>query len=141
MKYWIVPLSFLFVACKNDHVVVDRSEKSVESAIVAASPEVNEQQNDLDTLGILNQPEEANKKPSSPYSVEVFEHDKGWGYQLFEGQQLLIHQEHIPSVPGVKGFSSKEKAEIAANFILKEVEKGVFPPTVTPQILDSLGVL
>lgn len=141
MKFWIVVIALAFVGCSNDTVVADHSEKSVESSIVAASPEENGKVTNSDTLKNKKQEEKIIPTPSSPYSTQVFEHDNGWGYQLFEEKQLLIHQEHIPSIPGVKGFSSREKAEIAANFILKEVEKGVFPPTVTPKILDSLGVL
>jgi hypothetical protein len=54
---------------------------------------------------------------------------------------MLINQKHIPSIPGVKGFETKEKATIAAEYILKQVEKGNFPPTVNREILDSLKVL
>ncbi len=71
----------------------------------------------------------------------LFKEGKGWGYQIFKGATLLINQEHIPAVQGLQYFSTKEKAEITAKYILTEVEKGNFPPTVDQNILDSLGVL
>jgi len=71
----------------------------------------------------------------------IFIEGKGWGYQIFKGATLLINQEHIPAVQGLQYFSTKENAETTAKYILKEVEKGNFPPTVDEKILDSLGVL
>lgn len=83
------------------------------------------------------------KKPVvHSYSYKVlFEENKGWGYQIFNGSTLLINQMHIPSIQGIKGFETQQKAETTAEFILKEIENGVFPPTITKEILDSLGVL
>ncbi len=86
---------------------------------------------------------QANKKQVAPqYSYKVFfMEDKGWGYQIFKGATILINQEHIPAIQGLHYFSSKENAEKTATFILSEVEKGHFPPTLNQTILDSLGVL
>lgn len=78
---------------------------------------------------------------SSPYRFETIEGANGWGYQIFEGNTMLINQEHIPSVPGINGFSSEEKATKAVEYIVTQMDQGLFPPTVSPQILDSLGVL
>ncbi len=78
--------------------------------------------------------------PKFSYRVNFLE-NKGWGYQIFEGAKLLINQEHIPAVQGLHYFSTKENAETMAKYILAEVEKGNFPPTVTEEILDSLKVL
>ena len=83
------------------------------------------------------------KKPVvHSYSYRVlFEENKGWGYQIFNGSTLLINQMHIPSIQGIKGFETQQKAKKTAEFILKEIENGVFPPTITKGILDSLDVL
>ena len=61
----------------------------------------------------------------------TFEEGTGYGYQIFENDHLLINQAHIPAVAGVKGFSTEEKAEITALYILKQVQEGNFPPTIT----------
>lgn len=76
------------------------------------------------------------------YTMEVIENAEfGWGYQLFKDGKLMIDQKHIPAIQGEKGFSSKEKAEITGNYILRKIKNGDFPPTVSVQELDSLGVL
>lgn len=65
----------------------------------------------------------------------------GWGYQLFKDGKLIIDQKHIPAIQGKKGFSSKEDADKTANYILDKIKKGAFPPTISIEELDSLGVL
>lgn len=71
----------------------------------------------------------------------IFDENIGWGYQIFKGAKLLINQNHIPAVQGVKGFSTKEKAQKTIDYIMPLLESGIFPPTITPEILDSLNVL
>ncbi len=78
--------------------------------------------------------------PQFSYKI-IFTENKGWGYQIFKGATILINQEHIPAVQGLHYFSTKKNAETTAKYILKEVERGNFPPTVTKDILDSLEVL
>lgn len=70
----------------------------------------------------------------------IFKEGIGWGYQIFEGSKMIINQEHIPAVQGMHGFSSKEKAVKAASYVVNKIENGIFPPTLTPKELDSLGV-
>ncbi|MBL1280350.1 MAG: DUF4907 domain-containing protein [Fluviicola sp.] len=82
------------------------------------------------------------QKTDSGYKYKVvFEENNGWGYQIFEGDKMLINQMHIPAIQGLQSFSTEEKARITAEFILLQVEQGNFPPTVTKETLDSLGVL
>ena len=88
----------------------------------------------------VQQKKEQQIGPAFSYKV-IFNENKGWGYQIFKGATILINQEHIPAIQGLHYFSSKEKAETMAKYILKEVEKGNFPPTVDKNILDSLDVL
>ena len=80
---------------------------------------------------------------SSPYSYAIIDNDhgQGYGYEIYKDGTMLINQKHIPSIPGVRGFDTKEKATIAADYILQQVEKGNFPPTVNREILDSLKVI
>lgn len=76
------------------------------------------------------------------YSVFTIETDGiGWGYQILKDGKLMINQDHMPAVEGNKGFSSKEDAEKTANFMLEKIKKGIFPPTISIDELDSLGVL
>jgi hypothetical protein len=83
------------------------------------------------------------KKDNSPeYTVITVElPESGWGYQILQDGKLAIDQKHIPAIQGYKSFSSKEKAEITANFIVGKMKRGIFPPTLSEEELDSLGVL
>ena len=42
---------------------------------------------------------------------------------------------------GNAGFSSEEKAAKAGSFIVYKIRNNILPPSVTPEELDSLGVL
>jgi hypothetical protein len=67
--------------------------------------------------------------------------DKTFGYDIFLNEKLLVHQPHIPALPGNKGFSTKERAQKVAEFVVKKIRKNEMPPTVTMDNLNNLGVL
>ena len=68
----------------------------------------------------------------------------GFAY-FFHGKStnsdLYINQPHIPSIPGNNGFDSEEKAKKTADFVIYKLNNGIVPPTVSPEELDSLGVM
>jgi hypothetical protein len=91
-----------------------------------------------------NVPDKESKTNSTEpvYSIFTTETEGlGWGYQILKDGKLMINQDHIPAVQGNKGFSSKEAAEKTANFMLEKIKKGIFPPTISIEELDSLEVL
>ena len=67
--------------------------------------------------------------------------ENNWGYQIFQKETMIINQTTIPSIQGIDGFDTEEKAERTAKFILNKVENGIFPPTVDKEDLEKLGVL
>ena len=71
----------------------------------------------------------------------IFSPDVGWGYQILNNDKLYINQPHIPAVAGIKGFSDENKAQITADFMIYKLNNGIFPPTISVEELDSLGVL
>ena len=71
----------------------------------------------------------------------TFSPEFGWGYQVLNWGALYINQPHVPAIQGNKGFESKEKAIKTAEYIIYKLENNMFPPTISPQELDSLGVL
>lgn len=82
------------------------------------------------------------EKKDPEYSMKtVFTDGLGWGYHIFHGAKIVIKQEHIPAVQGMQGFESKEKAEIAAKYILERMKNGEEKPSVTPEQLDSIGAI
>jgi hypothetical protein len=89
-----------------------------------------------------------NPLENSKITVEVFKVDsiesngsRGWGYDIMVDGKLYIHQPNIPAVMGNNGFLSEEKARQAGEFIVDKIRKNILPPSVTPEELDSLGLL
>lgn len=101
------------------------------------SPSENEDNQHIDSSA---QPLSNAKGPE--FTVIIVEYPNvGWGYQILQDGKLAIDQKHIPVIQGYRSFSSKEKAEKTGNFIVQKMKKGIFPPTLTEQELDSLEVL
>lgn len=76
------------------------------------------------------------------YEVVVSENGtNNFGYQILQDEKVMINQQTIPAIPGNSGFSTKEKAKRAGEFMLSKIKRGSFPPTVSPAELDSLDVL
>ncbi|MBL0339616.1 MAG: DUF4907 domain-containing protein [Bacteroidetes bacterium] len=89
-----------------------------------------------------------NQFENKELSVEVFKIDsaeingsKGWGYDVLVDGKIYIHQPNIPAIMGNSGFGSEEKAKKTGDFILNKIKNNIIPPSVTPEELDSLGVL
>lgn len=82
----------------------------------------------------------SNKVPEWTYEIVPIS-EGNWGYQLFQNGKMVINQTTIPSVQGNNGFATAEKAERTAEYILKKLEDGIFPPTVDRKELEELDVL
>jgi hypothetical protein len=67
--------------------------------------------------------------------------DNTFGYNILMDGRILIHQPHIPALPGNEGFREKEDAQKVAEFVIHKIRQNIFPPSITVQELDSLGVL
>lgn len=58
--------------------------------------------------------------PSTEQQAEKLEYqvvsaaEKTWGYDILMDGKLFIHQPFAPGISGNRGFSTKEKAELAA---------------------------
>ncbi|MFN8155005.1 MAG: DUF4907 domain-containing protein [Bacteroidia bacterium] len=103
------------------------------------------QQLHADTLPHQQEPAPAMKAPEGYITVSAYKNPKdepagGFGYDLMSDGKSMIHQPHIPAVPGLKGFASKEDAEKAGNLMKMKIEKGIMPPTVSIEELDSMKI-
>jgi len=101
-----------------------------------------------ETAPAQQQPAPYNQYLDSKITVEVYKVDsietngsRGWGYDIMIDGKLYIHQPNIPSIMGNNGFSSEEFAREAGEFAVSKMRKNIIPPSVTPEELDSLGVL
>ncbi len=66
---------------------------------------------------------------------------KTFGYDILLHGKPLVHQPNIPALPGNEGFSTREKAQTVAEFVVKKIRKNEMPPTVTIEDLNKMGVL
>ena len=64
-----------------------------------------------------------------------------FGYDILMNGRPLVHQPNIPGLPGNEGFTTKERAQKVAEFVLKKIRNNEMPPTVTIEELNTLGVL
>ncbi len=64
-----------------------------------------------------------------------------FGYDILVYGRPLIHQPNIPGLPGNEGFTTKEKAQTVAEFVVKKIRNNEMPPTVTIEDLNTMGVL
>jgi hypothetical protein len=52
-----------------------------------------------------------------------------------------VHQPNIPGLAGNEGFSTKERAQKVAEFVVKKIRNNEMPPTISIEDLNNMGVL
>lgn len=86
-----------------------------------------------------------NAYAKASFETKVIDGKEGsFGYEIavtLNGQTQRIRQTHKPSLPGIKGFDTKEQAQKVADFVVNKIKTKGFPPTVTPEELAKLGVV
>jgi hypothetical protein len=74
--------------------------------------------------------------------IKIFGSDStGYGYSIFIRDTEIIRQPHIPAINGLRYFSSKQEAERVALLVRQKMINGQFPPAVSVEEVDSLGVV
>jgi hypothetical protein len=66
---------------------------------------------------------------------------KTFGYDILLNGKPLVHQPHIPGMPGNEGFTTKKRAQTVAEFVVKKIRNNEMPPMVTIDDLNEMGVL
>lgn len=64
-----------------------------------------------------------------------------FGYDIIVNGKTLVHQPHIPGLPGNDGFTTKERAQTVAEFVVRKIRNNEVPPTVKIEDLHNMGVL
>ena len=55
--------------------------------------------------------------------------------------KLKIRQPNIPAIQGNQPFITEEDARATAMLMINKLEKGIMPPAVTVEELDSIGII
>lgn len=76
---------------------------------------------------------------SNQVNCRVVRVDKGWGYELYYRDKIIIHQEIIPAISGTKPFATRKDAMQTGKLVVQKINKGDIP-SITRQELDSLKV-
>ncbi len=93
--------------------------------IVTISLSLNAQTTLVHSQGLTKSPAgETTKKASCSYTI-IPSANNTWGYDIYMGKHLLIHQPCIPGLPGNKGFQNKTIAEKAAKLETKKITNAV----------------
>ena len=89
---------------------------------------------------LLNNETDTNRY-SKYYRVEVKElsDDRGWYYEIYQGNTLLIKQDKIPGVSGNLYFKSKNDAQKIAFLVVDKLEHHKMP-SITSMDLDSCNI-
>lgn len=63
-----------------------------------------------------------------------------FGYDIYVGGKLFIHQTSIPSLSGNDGFSIRTDAKKTAKLVIEKIKKGEVPPTITYEELEKIKI-
>lgn len=80
-----------------------------------------------------------NNNQKSTLNSNVITLSKGYGYQILNGDKVLIQQEIIPAIAGQQSFKTAKDAEFVANLVLTKLSKGD-SPVLNIQDIDRLAL-
>ena len=115
------------ISCEN-------STDEVKSTIV------NETDPETRPSATMEEKIEVENVKKSPYEVKTVQNSLGWGYEVWKDGALIINQTHIPAIQGLRAFASQEQAQKAVDIIKIKLDKGIFPPTISIDELQGIGV-
>ena len=94
----------------------------------------------LDTIRQTGSTGHENSSTIDEKYIQIIESaDHTFGY-LIDKDGMKIRQTTIPSLPGNKGFRTKDDALKVARLVVYKIDNKMIPPSVTTVELDSLGV-
>ena len=95
-----------------------------------------------DTVGKKEVKQQNNPYTNSEITIKIIPSiKKTFGYDILLQGKPFMHQPNIPTLPGNKGFTTKERAQKVAEFVVKKIRKNEMPPTVISDDLNNMGVL
>jgi hypothetical protein len=87
----------------------------------------------------------AQEKPKSEAEKFTFRvipaAENTFGYEILDQGKILVQQKTIPAMPGNNGFKTEDDAKKCADFVISKLNRNIMPPSVTPEELDSLGII
>lgn len=75
----------------------------------------------------------------SPFQYSAYHTQNGWGYRIFQNDQLFIDQPFIPVVAGNQPFKTEADAKKTARVICEKLKDGQLP-TITLHDLQEMQI-
>lgn len=122
-------LLFLLISCEHS---TDQVKSTIVNETDPESPADTNTNRD-DNVEVIN-------VKKSPYDVKTVQNSLGWGYEVWKDGALIINQTHIPAIQGLRAFASQEQAQKAVDIVKIKLDKGIFPPTISIDELQGIGV-
>ena len=95
-----------------------------------------------ETVGKKEVKQQNNPYANSEITIKIIPSiKKTFGYDILLQGEPFVHQPNIPALPGNKGFTTRERAQKVAEFVVKKIRKNEMPPTVTSDDLNGMDVL
>ena len=73
------------------------------------------------------------------YRYQIIEAPENtFGYDVYRNDAMVIHQPHIPGMPGVKGFAREDQAKKAADLMIQKMKNREMPPTLSEAEINDI---
>lgn len=130
----------------SSEVAVVKAGEVKEDKQIKPDREVKQEKKELEAKPKFDMGKEV-KEQKNPYAnaeitTKIIPAAKNtFGYDILLYGRPLVHQPHIPGLPGNEGFTTKERAQKVADFVVKKIRRNEMPPTVTIDDLNNMSVL
>lgn len=83
-------------------------------------------------------PPTAGSPPKDLHHKTLQNPDGTWGYDIIGDGKLLLHQPHIPALPGNAGFQTEAQATRVAQAAIQKIKQGESLPTLSVEEVRGL---
>lgn len=82
-----------------------------------------------------------NTRDSVSIVAKIFPlHEGGFGYDILVNDTVIVHQPHIPSFSGSRGFPTVESAQQVADLVITKIRNHEMPPSVSARELSHFNL-
>ncbi|MFA9370341.1 MAG: DUF4907 domain-containing protein [Labilibaculum antarcticum] len=79
-----------------------------------------------------------NNKSTPPYTMQTYQTEEGWGYQILKNNKPIINQYRIPAIQEKHAFPSEKSAKIVGERVLKKIQLKEIPSISTDELMDLM---
>lgn len=91
---------------------------------------------------LLHSKDTVNPYRDADLTIIIINGEEGtWGYDVLLYGSILVHQPHIPCLPGNNGFKTKEDAEKVASLVIEKIRRNEMPPVIGVDDLKALQII